>query len=71
MRFLLDRVPLATAQKPWRPLPALFLGFRGEEQRIAFALAEFGRFLGLGLGDVARVDPITQAPRLCAVIIIW
>ncbi len=34
----------------------LFLRLGGEEQRIAFALAEFGRFLGFGLGDVPGVD---------------
>src|SRR4051812_41040182 len=32
----------------------LFLRLGREEQRIALALAELGRLLGLGLGDVAR-----------------
>src|ERR1051326_3614058 len=32
---------------------ALLFRLGGEEQRIALALAEFGRLLGLGLGDVA------------------
>src|SRR4029079_9222593 len=34
----------------WR---TLFLRFRGEEERITLALAQFGRLLGLGLSDVA------------------
>src|SRR5215218_6149088 len=35
---------------------ALLLGLSGEEQRIAFALTEFGGFVGFGLSHVPGVD---------------